>query len=167
MSASYPNPLYPKPATAFADIQSVPASKAHLKIHSATPQDTLERCLRCLQLRCCIDLLAFLQDYIRTPKANGYQSLHTVVTGPDGHPIEVQIRTAKMHYIAEFGVAAHWRYKEQLSSSSTFTDQLVGCVMSYLVNLAISLSSLQKDALHCRIRRVNTAWHHTYDVRSS
>ena len=78
-------------------------------------------------------ILKEFDDYISRPKPNGYQSLHTVVVAENGQPFEVQIRTQEMHRLAEFGVAAHWRYKE--TGGSTFVAQQYDEKISFLRQL--------------------------------
>lgn len=80
-------------------------------------------------------------DYIAKPKSNMYQSLHTKVIGPRGEPLEVQIRTWDMHRVADFGVAAHWQYKERLNGGDEFERKL-----SWLRQQLFDWQSDSKDA---------------------
>ena len=80
------------------------------------------------------------KDYISTPKPNGYQSLHTTVIGHEGIPFEVQIRTRQMDEQAEYGVAAHWKYKEGLGGHDKLDDRLAW-VRQLLENQRVSEDS--------------------------
>ncbi len=71
-------------------------------------------------------------DYIAHPKANNYRSLHTAVIGPEGKALEVQIRTREMHSHAEYGVAAHWRYKEGAQAASGEFDEKIAWLRQLL-----------------------------------
>ncbi|MEN6402484.1 MAG: TGS domain-containing protein, partial [Armatimonadia bacterium] len=94
-------------------------------------------------------------DYIAKPKANNYQSLHTKVIGPDGQVLEVQIRTEEMHRMAEYGVAAHWRYKEgetdaKLDEQVSWVRQLLE-LDSDLTESHEFLELLQMDLFHDQV----------------
>jgi len=90
-----------------------------------------------------------IKDHIAIPKPNAYQSLHTTVIGPEGHPFEIQIRTWDMHKIAEFGIAAHWNYKEK-GSGTVSSDSRISWLRSLMTDIEGStprefLDSLKVD----------------------
>ena len=74
------------------------------------------------------------KDYVSIPKTNNYQSIHTTVVGPEGRLVEVQIRTAKMHEVSERGVAAHWKYKENKSTSEKDLENWVNWIRDIFEN---------------------------------
>ena len=90
-------------------------------------------------------------DYISRPKANGYRSLHTVVLAEDGRPLEVQVRTSEMHHFAEYGVAAHWRYKESPGSAGEKYDAKIAWLRQLLawksevVDAVVGQEDLRRD----------------------
>jgi guanosine-3',5'-bis(diphosphate) 3'-pyrophosphohydrolase len=98
--------------------------------------DDLQECYRALGIihSTYIMVPGRFKDYISTPKANGYQSLHTVVIGPFEQKIEIQIRTKQMHEVCELGVAAHWHYKQH-SGNSAGANVHEGSQYSWVRNL--------------------------------
>ncbi len=75
------------------------------------------------------------KDYISIPKTNNYQSIHNTVIGPEGKHVEIQIRTRKMHEIAEKGVAAHWKYKESFNQTDSEMEEWVNWVRDIFKNV--------------------------------
>jgi len=108
--------------------QNVSLEDLHDLIALRVITNTVEECYAVLGLvhSLWVPVAGRFKDYIALPKSNMYQSLHTTVIGPGGVPMEIQIRTWDMHHVAEYGIAAHWRYKEGKSGDSddTFNERM-------------------------------------------
>jgi GTP pyrophosphokinase len=94
------------------------------------------------------------KDYISNPKPNGYKSLHTVIIGPNNKRIEVQIRTKKMHEIAEFGVAAHWEYKQQLPDDNQKDNLWIGKILSILDSSVDTTEMLENSKIEMHYHHI-------------
>ncbi len=95
-------------------------------------------------------------DYIAVPKPNLYQSLHTAVMGPDGQPLEIQVRTEEMHQLSEYGIAAHWRYKEGGKADPRYESKLawIRQLMEWQHDVADAtefIESLKVDVFHDQV----------------
>ena len=84
------------------------------------------------------------KDYVALPKSNGYQSLHTVLFGPNKIFIEVQIRSEDMHFISEYGIAAHWHYKSSNKNSSELANNWLGSLLDIQKNSGTSIEFLEE-----------------------
>ncbi|MEJ6559276.1 MAG: bifunctional (p)ppGpp synthetase/guanosine-3',5'-bis(diphosphate) 3'-pyrophosphohydrolase [Candidatus Thioglobus sp.] len=84
------------------------------------------------------------KDYVALPKSNGYQSLHTILFGPNKIFIEVQIRSKDMHFVSEYGIAAHWHYKSDSSDSSELANNWLGSLLDIQQNSGTSVEFLEE-----------------------
>lgn len=84
------------------------------------------------------------KDYVALPKSNGYQSLHTVLFGPNKIFIEVQIRSSDMHFISEYGIAAHWHYKSSSNHKSELANNWLGSLLDIQQNSGTSIEFLEE-----------------------
>ena len=84
------------------------------------------------------------KDYVALPKSNGYQSLHTVLFGPNKILVEVQIRSTDMHFVSEYGIAAHWHYKSNTDGDSELASNWLGSLLDIQQKSGTSIEFLEE-----------------------